>query len=97
MRTPPSSRCLPAASTTRGALAVCVAASLVLLAAPAIGGSGVTELNQAIALAGGPGDAPGFPLYILSPGNYQLTSDLVVTGGITDPPEASTSCPPLRG
>lgn len=37
-----------------------------------------TLLNQEGALAGGAGDAPGFPITIGIPGSYKLTSDLVV-------------------
>ncbi len=43
-------------------------------------GSGVVEINQAAALAGGvtPGDAPGFPVSLDRFGSYVLTSDLIV-------------------
>lgn len=63
-------------------LAVWVAAS-----AHAI--DGVIEINQPRALMGGvtPGDAPGFPVTLSSPGSYRLTGPLTVasssTGGIS--------------
>lgn len=48
------------------------------LALPAGASDGRIEINQAKALAGGvtPGDSPGFPVQINSPGSYILTSDL---------------------
>jgi len=60
---------------------------LLLLAAasllcPGAGGAveGVIEINQARALAGGvtPGDRPGFPVTLSTPGSYRLTSNLNV-------------------
>lgn len=42
---------------------------------------GVLEINQACALNGcGPGDAPGFPVFIKEPGSYRLTGNLDLTG-----------------
>ena len=51
------------------------------LALPVFAVDGVLEINQAKALAGdvSTGDAPGFPV-TLAPGNYLLTSDLLVVG-----------------
>lgn len=42
--------------------------------------TGVVEINQALADAGGvtPGDTPGFPVDIRESGSYRLTSDLTV-------------------
>jgi hypothetical protein len=47
---------------------------------PAYAVDGVIEINQVRALAGGvvPGDGAGFPVVLLGPGSYRLTSDLVV-------------------
>lgn len=52
------------------------------VAAPARSSDGVIEINQARALAGSvtPGDTPGFPIEIYTPGSYRLTSDLSVPG-----------------
>jgi parallel beta-helix repeat protein len=59
--------------------------SLVLPAALAIAGAsplvavdGVIEINQARALAGGPGDTAGFPVTISANGSYRLTGNLTV-------------------
>src|SRR5215471_14991683 len=43
------------------------------------------HISQTAALAGGitPGDAPGFPVTITSPGNYVLDSDLAVADADT--------------
>ncbi len=52
-------------------------AALVWLAGSAVADEGLTEINQARALAGGitTSDNPGFPITLV-PGNYRLTSDL---------------------
>jgi parallel beta-helix repeat protein len=44
---------------------------------------GVIEINQARALQGGvtPGDTPGFPVTIDTPGSYRLTGNLTLPGG----------------
>jgi hypothetical protein len=53
--------------------------ALASLAAPARAGDGVIEINQQVALAGTiPGDAPGFPVRLVSPGSYRLSGNLVV-------------------
>jgi hypothetical protein len=53
--------------------------------------SGVVEINQSRALAGGvtPGDAAGFPVTISLPGSYRLTSLLDVRGAAE--PENTTA------
>jgi len=63
------------------------ALSLSFSTVAAHGSDGVIEINQAAALAGGvtPGDTPGFPVTITSPGSYRLTSNLdspIGTGAI---------------
>lgn len=45
-------------------------------AAVAHAGDGATEISQASALAGKPGDPAGFPVLINAPGRYVLTSNL---------------------
>jgi len=52
---------------------------------PAAAVDGVTEINQARALAGGvtPGDGPGFPVTISASGSYRLTGSLDVGAGAT--------------
>jgi len=61
-------------------------AILLALAAPAGAVDGVIEINNARAEAGGvtPGDAPGYPVTIDSPGSYRLTGDLFVSGTNVD-------------
>lgn len=73
----------------RSTLLAGVVVSLALLTGPAFGVDGVIELNQDRALAGGPGDPPGFPVEIESSGSYRLTSDLVVAGSPLSPPPAA--------
>ena len=53
---------------------------------PAFAVDGVIEINQAKAIAGGvtPGDAPGFPVTIDTPGSYRLTGNLTVPDANTD-------------
>ncbi len=46
--------------------------------APAHAIDGAIEISQTIALAGGEGDPPGFPVLIAVPGSYILTSPLTV-------------------
>jgi len=55
-------------------------ALLVFLAPPALAADGVTEINQAKAIAGGvvAGDTAGFPVSLSGPGSYVLTSDLTL-------------------
>jgi hypothetical protein len=62
----------------RGTLAV---ALLALWPAAALATDGVIEINEAAVLAGGitPGDAPGYPAEIRSPGSYRLTGNLTQT------------------
>ena len=59
------------------------AALALALASPALAVDGVLEITQASALAGSvtPGDLPGFPVTLVGPGSYRLTSDLA-TGGV---------------
>ena len=52
-------------------------AAALAAAAPAVAVDGVIEISQARALAGLPGDSPGFPVTI-GGGSYRLTSNLVV-------------------
>jgi hypothetical protein len=54
--------------------------SVVCIAAPAGAGEGVFELGQVCATQSGcfPGDAAGFPITIVQPGSYRLTSNLAV-------------------
>lgn len=64
----------------RLALALAVLVTIAL-AGPARAVDGVTEINQAKALAGGvtPSDTPGFPVLILdTAGSFRLTSNLTV-------------------
>jgi hypothetical protein len=68
---------------------IALVATAWLLAGSAFGSDGVIELNQARALAGGPGDAPGFPLVIATTGSYRLTSDLVASVGVLGSPPVS--------
>jgi hypothetical protein len=51
-----------------------------VLGTPALAVDGVIEINQTSAVAGGPGDSPGFPVEISQSGSYRLTSDLDATG-----------------
>jgi hypothetical protein len=57
--------------------------AVLFFAAVARAGEGVIEINEAAVLAGSitPGDAPGYPVEIFTPGSYRLTSNLVVPGG----------------
>jgi hypothetical protein len=60
------------------------------VARPAHAVDGVTEINQAKALAGGINgdllaDPPGFPVRITSPGSYRLTSNLDLSGAPNPP------------
>lgn len=52
-------------------------------ASAARAGDGVIEINQAAALAGAvtPGDAPGYPVEVFTPGSYRLTGNLTVPAG----------------
>ena len=61
-------------------------AILGVVALPAYAVDGVVLINQSGALAGGitPGDTPGFPVTILLPGSYRLSSNLTV-------PDANTT------
>lgn len=63
-------------------------AALLSLGWPAAAGAaaGVTEINQAKALAGGvtPGDTPGFPVTLSAGGSYVLSSNLVVSAANID-------------
>lgn len=80
----------PASSLFRP-LVVAAAATLALLTTgPVLGSDGVVEINQTRAEAGGvtPGDTPGFPVTIDTPGSYRLTSNLDVRG--TAVPENTT-------
>lgn len=54
--------------------------SLALCAAPAAAVDGVQEINQTCAAGPGcfPGDGPRFPVTILQPGSYRLTSNLTL-------------------
>lgn len=62
-------------------LRICGIAAALLGCSMAWAGDGVTEINQAGALAGiGGPDNPGFPVEITQPGSYRLTSDLDATG-----------------
>ena len=45
---------------------------------------GVIELNHRRALTGGPGDAPGYPIILTTPGSYVLTGELT-------PPDENTT------
>jgi hypothetical protein len=67
-------------SLRRGVIATLAAAGVAISAAPAAAVDGVTQINQAKALAGGvtPGDGAGFPVTISASGSYRLTSDLTV-------------------
>lgn len=49
-----------------------------LATSPAGAGDGVTEINHALALAGGvtSGDTPDYPIELFEPGSYRLTSNL---------------------
>jgi len=51
---------------------------LLILAGPALASDGVLEINQACAVNTGcfPGDDPGFPVTVVQPGSYSLTSSL---------------------
>ncbi|MCP4593019.1 MAG: right-handed parallel beta-helix repeat-containing protein [bacterium] len=61
--------------TKRGILAFMV----VLAAVPVAAVDGVYEINQVCMVSGCfPGDAPGFPVTISSPGSYRLTGNLTV-------------------
>jgi hypothetical protein len=55
-----------------------VAITVIGASGPSWAVDGVTEINQAAALAGGvaAGDLPGFPVTIGSDGNFRLTSSL---------------------
>jgi hypothetical protein len=57
----------------------------VVLATGARAADGVTEINQARALAGGitAGDAPGLPVTLSQPGSYLLTGDLTTNATTT--------------
>lgn len=57
-----------------------------LASGSALAAGGVLEINQTCATTTGcfPGDAPGFPVTIASPGSYVLTSNLTVTATGTD-------------
>jgi hypothetical protein len=54
----------------------------ILIAAPALAGDGVLEINQTCAVQTGcfSGDAAGFPVRLPQSGSYRLTSNLTVTG-----------------
>ena len=67
-------------SLRRRVIATLAAATVASSAAPAAAVDGVTQINQARALAGGvtPGDGAGFPVTISASGGYRLTSDLTV-------------------
>lgn len=56
------------------------------LATPALATDGVLEINQTCAVETGcfPGDAPGFPVQITTPGSYRLTSNLTGIGANVD-------------
>lgn len=56
-----------------------------LVAAMAEAGEGVIEINQALVLEGGvtPGDDPGFPVTIDTPGSYALTGNLTVASDVS--------------
>ena len=58
--------------------ALSIALVAAMAAASAGAADGVSEINQARALAGGvtPGDVPGFPVTIDASGSYRLTGDL---------------------
>jgi len=66
-----------------GIAVVAVIGAMVGAARPLAAVDGVIEINQARALAGGPGDEPGFPVTIYASGSYRLTSNLSV-GSDTD-------------
>jgi hypothetical protein len=65
-----------------------IAVAALVASGAARAGDGRVEISQSRALAGNvtPGDTPGFPVDLFTPGSYVLTSDLVVpnatTGGI---------------
>ncbi len=67
--------------------------SLLSCAGPTLAVDGVTEINQARALAGGvtPGDTPGFPVILDQPGSYRLTGNLTVDHQYTTVIEVSAS------
>jgi hypothetical protein len=56
---------------------------VLVLPASALAVDGVIEINQARANAGSvtPGDTPGFPVEIFTPGSYRLTGNLSVPAG----------------
>ena len=58
-----------------------VVAGLAVLACNLYAVDGLVLINQASALAGNvtPGDTPGFPVTISTPGSYRLTGNLVIT------------------
>lgn len=68
---------LPGTAALRAALAV----TLLAAAQPAHGVDGVTEVNQARALAGSttPSDTPGFPITLDHAGSYRLTGNITVS------------------
>lgn len=55
--------------------------TMLAIVQPAFGVDGVTEINQARAVAGGvtPGDGANFPVTLDRPGSYRLTGNLTVT------------------
>ena len=75
------SAAIPSIWTLAGSLALFFA-----LVVPAHAGDGVTEINQARALAGGvtAGDTPGFPVTISESGSYRLVGNLTVTSTTAD-------------
>lgn len=72
----------------------CVLPFTAALAAPALAAEGVLEINQTCAVQTGcfPGDNPGFPVEITTPGtSYKLTGPLVVPDENTDGIEVTAS------
>jgi hypothetical protein len=72
-----------------GCRALLLVAIAILHPAAALASDGAIEINAAKAAAGGvtPGDTPGFPITLDTPGSYRLTGDLAVgdpdTGAIS--------------